>query len=92
MYVSAHKDAASRTQILEDAGYTVKVLPQPVEKEEIRSAFLRRTVDRVGRSFPWLSIVGPLCHSSMSFCAIARSQSLVLSMSFTVVLRIQRIH
>ena len=46
MYVLVHKDAASCTQILEDAGYTVKVLPQPVEKEQIRSAFLRKTVDR----------------------------------------------
>lgn len=46
MYVLVHQDAAACTQALEDAGYTVKILPQPVEKKDIRGVYLRKTVDR----------------------------------------------
>ena len=46
MYVLVHQDAAACTQILKDVGYIVKVLPQPVEKKNIRGEHLRKTVDR----------------------------------------------
>jgi hypothetical protein len=46
MYVLVHQAAAACTQALEDAGYTVKILPQPVDKKDIRGVHLRKTVDR----------------------------------------------
>jgi hypothetical protein len=53
MYVLVHPDAEPCTQILEDAGYNVKVLPNPIRVEDIRGEYLRKNVDReVGGSCP----------------------------------------
>lgn len=46
MYVLVHPDAAACTNSLEDAGYTVKVLPSPVNKDDIEGDFLRANVDK----------------------------------------------
>ena len=50
MYVLVHPDASNCTQILEDAGYTVKIMPQPVDEKNIRGEFLRKNVKREVRT------------------------------------------